>query len=194
MEASGVQCYYKPVCTVSPFGDGLRSAKIVCSPTGTALNVTQLRVYYGSLDRLAGDLFAEWPASEEAEFLGPAQITRNGTAFEVSVPTSVNRVNFMYYATISGTDAAGIEVHSRTTRLYSRSTCNGAGLTFVHIFLFIGLLVGGCCLLGSFCELLDGIEQMCVRGGTQYGRVRTNDAANGNADNVELHHHDVDAA
>jgi hypothetical protein len=156
------------------------------------LNVTQMSIYCGSLDRVAGDLFAEWPASEEAELLGAVQITRDGATFEVSVPTSLNRVNFMYYATISGTDAAGTEVHSRIAKLYSRSTCNGAGLTFVHIFLFICLLVGRCCLLGSICKLLDGIEQMCVRGGTQYDRVRTNDAATGNADNVEMHN--VDAA
>jgi hypothetical protein len=185
MEASGVQCYYKTVCTVSPFGDGLRSASIVCSPTGNAaLNVTQLSIYYGSLDRLAGDLFAEWPASEQAELLGAAQITRDGANCEAAVPKSLNRINFLYYATISGTDAAGTEVHSSSARQYSRDTCNGVGLTLVHIILFIGVMVGGYVLVCGFC--LRGAFELCERDGIQYGRVHNNGIDNGNDDNVEM--------
>jgi hypothetical protein len=109
-----VQCSAHADCTVNPFGDGVRSLKIVCSPTNnTSLNITQIRLYYGTADRPAGDLFAVWPASAEAEKRNAANITRDGAAaFETFVPARLDRVNFQFYATISATDAAGTSMQA----------------------------------------------------------------------------------
>jgi hypothetical protein len=186
MATSAVQCFYKAVCTVNPFGDGVRSSKIVCSPTDTALNVTQLSLYYGSLDKVAGDLFAEWPASTEAAVRCAAQITRDGAAFEALMPKRINRVNFQYFATISGIDAAGASITSSTSLMFSRHTCNGLGLTNVAGFLLSSAVVAGAFLL----FLCGGGVAIVLSGGSvvsHYRRVNNNNAVNGsNDDNIEM--------
>jgi hypothetical protein len=79
-------------------------------------------------------------------------------------------------------------VHSSSATKHSSDTCNGAGLSFVHIFLFFVVIIGGCYLLGGVCtriaELCEGDH---IHAQLQYGRVRNNDAVNGNAENVEMH-------
>jgi hypothetical protein len=93
-------------------------------------------------------------------------------------------VNFEYYATFSGTDAAGTAVQSSTVTKVNRGTCNGIGLGFVHIFLFIGVIISGVLLV--LVSILC-VGQLCELAKTQYHRLRNlidndNDNNNDNGD------------
>jgi hypothetical protein len=184
MDASGLQCSANAKCRGSPFGDGVRSLKIVCSPTNTSLNITQISLYYGSSNRAAGDLIAEWSAPAEAVQRNVAKINRNGAAFEASVPSRLDRVNFQYYATFSGIDAAGAAVQSSTITKFSFHTCDGPGRIVGRVFLvWVIVIVGVCVGLPLIITIMSSI---CDAVGTRHRRLPNNNdnGNNANGDNA----------
>jgi hypothetical protein len=174
MDANGMRCSAQAVCNSNPFrDDDVRSLKIVCSPTNTSLNITQISRYYGNTNRAAGDLIAEWPASAEALQRNAAEITRDGAAFEASVPARLDRMNFQYYATFSGIDAAGASIQSSTNTQYSIRTCESLGLDLGRFFLFWVMFIGVFCVALPIVTVI--IITVCDAVGTRHRRLPTND-------------------